>query len=226
MDKKSLDDLPKTYTNVPPANLPCKNPKIPAAVINLQETSSHAVVSALDDEQRWLVKSEVDAIPWSHYHAERLPPITSPPDLSALLPLFSDNAHSTSMMMHSMNIIGKATEVLNPGQIPVMTCDQPLYAICKRIQWCHPASLGEDHFVLILGGLHIELAISKMIGKCFCQQAIFVNALVTLPNFRYDTGWRPLKLGIFGGLLPGRIPRTLVVSVWCAAGGTGVRRRW
>ena len=47
---------------------------------------------------------------------------------------------------------------LNPSQIPVITLDQPLHSIAKRIQWNWPEKYGENHFVIIPGGLHIEMA--------------------------------------------------------------------
>ena len=53
---------------------------------------------------------------------------------------------------------------VNPGQVTVVTLDQPLYAIAKQIQWNWPDSHGENQFVIILGGLHIELCSLKLIG--------------------------------------------------------------
>jgi len=48
--------------------------------------------------------------------------------------------------------------LLYPGQIPVMACDQPLYALAKHIQLHWPASYGENHIVVMFGGLHIGIA--------------------------------------------------------------------
>ena len=42
--------------------------------------------------------------------------------------------------------------------------DQPLYAMAKEIQWNHPDKLGEDTFVLMMGGLHTEIALLKILG--------------------------------------------------------------
>lgn len=82
------------------------------------------------------------------------------------LPLFLDSAHSVAMIKHSMEIVKDAVQHLNPGQVPVLALDQPLYALAKQIQWTWPTSLGEDYFVLMLGGLHIEMAILKV---CFLK---------------------------------------------------------
>ena len=46
---------------------------------------------------------------------------------------------------------------LNPGQTPVLATDQPLYELAKQIQWQWP-DYGQDKFVILFGGLHIELA--------------------------------------------------------------------
>ena len=78
--------------------------------------------------------------------------------VSSLLPLFPDAAHSPSMIKHAMNMVMKSVNYLNPGQVPVSTSDQPLLAIAKQVQWQFPDLYGEDHLLIVLGGLHIELA--------------------------------------------------------------------
>lgn len=47
------------------------------------------------------------------------------------MPLFLECAHSVTMIKHSMNVVKSATEYLNPGQVPVLVMDQPLFAIAK-----------------------------------------------------------------------------------------------
>ena len=38
-------------------------------------------------------------------------------------------------MIHlSMDVVEKAVGILNPGQTPIITVDQPLYTVAKRIQ--------------------------------------------------------------------------------------------
>ena len=54
------------------------------------------------------------------------------------------------LIRHSMDVIKRAVEHLNPGQVPVLTVDQPLFAIAKIIQWNWPESYGEDKFVVLL----------------------------------------------------------------------------
>ena len=101
---------------------------------------------------------------WSAFHASQL--LTSgddPLDFSSLLPLFYEEAKSTAMIRHSMNIVKQSVEFLNPGQIPVLTCDQPLYALAKSIQWIWSENLSEKHIVILFGGLHIKLAALRTI---------------------------------------------------------------
>ena len=69
------------------------------------------------------------------------------------------------MIRHSMDVVSKAVQSLNPGQVPIITVDQPLYTIAKQIQWNWPGTHGEDKFVVMFGGLHIEMAALKAIGN-------------------------------------------------------------
>jgi len=72
---------------------------------------------------------------------------------SALLPLFPDQAKSKLSVNH-----------LNPGQVTVIALDQPLFAIGKEIQWNWSDLYGEKKFVVMFGGLHIEMALLKVTG--------------------------------------------------------------
>ena len=56
------------------------------------------------------------------------------------------------------------TPPLNPGQTPIIGMDQPLYALAKQIQWERPRAYGESSYVVMMGGLHIEMASLKMVG--------------------------------------------------------------
>ena len=81
------------------------------------------------------------------------------------MPLFRDNAHSVAMVKHGMDVIMKATEHVNPGQIPVLTLYQPLYTIAKEIQWSWPSMYGEEKYVVLMGGLHREMALLNVLGN-------------------------------------------------------------
>ena len=63
-----------------------------------------------------------------------------------------------------MGIVKNAVDNLNPGQVPIITVNQPLYTLCKQIQWRWPERYGEDHFIVMFGGLHIEVNALKVLG--------------------------------------------------------------
>ena len=102
-------------------------------------------------------------ISWSGYHSSSLTSNVVP-TISSILPLFKDVAHTEAMMKHSMEVIQDAVKYLNPGQVPVITCDQPLYALCRLIQEKYP-HLGPDKYFVMMGGLHIEMVVLKILGE-------------------------------------------------------------
>ena len=89
----------------------------------------NAVVNAL--KKRNLAKDEW--VSWSAYHASIQTTEILPAAINALLPLFLENSHSVAMMKHSMDIVKTSVQYLNPGQIPVLAADQPLFALAKQI---------------------------------------------------------------------------------------------
>ena len=102
-------------------------------------------------------------ISWSGYHSSSLTSNVVP-TISSILPLFKDVAHTEAMMKHSMEVIQDAVKYLNPGQVPVITCDQPLYSLCRLIQEKYP-HLGPDKYFVMMGGLHIEMVVLKILGE-------------------------------------------------------------
>ena len=52
-----------------------------------------------------------------------------------------------------MEQLRKITERINPGQCPVITADQPVYALCKQVQL-----LSEKSYFVKMGDLHTEIA--------------------------------------------------------------------
>ena len=123
-------------------------------------------------EYEWLKKvcvtEEVDSavnVTWSVHHASKKR--SAPFDIvsiTALLPLLRDQAHSVATIKHVMNKISDTVAFLNPGQVPVIAADQPIYAVAKQIRWYWPEPYGEDKLVIMFGGLHIELAALRSIG--------------------------------------------------------------
>ena len=69
------------------------------------------------------------------------------------------------MVKHGMDIIMKATQHVNPGRVLVLTVDKPLYAIAKEIQWSWPDQYGEGKYVILMGGLQIEMALLNVLGN-------------------------------------------------------------
>ena len=69
--------------------------------------------------------------------------------------------------------------------------DQPLYDLAKKTQWTFPNSLGEDRFVVLLGGLHIEMALWSTLGGLLpgsgwpesLKEAGIVNSLAAATSF-------------------------------------------
>ena len=76
-----------------------------------------------------------------------------------------------------MKKIREGVAFLTPGQIPVVAADQPLYALAKQIQWYWPEEYGEDKFVIMFGGLHIEMTALKSIGSML-EDSGWTSALV------------------------------------------------
>ena len=114
---------------------------------------------------------------WAAFFASQEPNTSICPSIRTMLPLFTENSKSVAMIMHAMRLIKQSINFLNPGQIPVVALDQPLYAVVKKEQWTWPNEFGKDHFVVVLGGLHIEMAFMSMIGDVL-EGSGWVDALI------------------------------------------------
>ena len=68
------------------------------------------------------------------------------------------------MIEHSFNVIKSAVDHLNPRYTPLIAFDQLLYALAKQVQWNWLDKYGEDKYVVMFGGLHIEMAALKTLG--------------------------------------------------------------
>ena len=116
-------------------------------------------------EHEWLEKisrieasDEEENITWSALHASKKRGPVFEVSITSLLPLLRDQAHLVAKIRHDM------VAYLNPFQTPVIAAHQPIYAVAKQIQWYWPEKYGEDKFVIMFGGLHIEMAALKSIG--------------------------------------------------------------
>ncbi|MEW8547628.1 MAG: hypothetical protein AB2693_29320, partial [Candidatus Thiodiazotropha sp.] len=164
--------LPAEYAQVNPVALPQSDCFALASEGELKADVS-ALSSARDRESSWLSvmaelvseKEQLDGGDFvSSYHANSQAGDVRPVSSIYLMSLFTEAAHSAAMMSHAMRVTAKAIQHLHPGQIPVITMDQPLYSIAKQIQWTWPDSFGEDKFVVVMGGLHIEMNVMKLLG--------------------------------------------------------------
>ena len=69
-----------------------------------------------------------------------------------------------AMIKHSMTIVREGVAYVNHNQTPVIAMDQPLFAIAKEIQWEKADLYREEKYVVMMGGLHLEMASLKMVG--------------------------------------------------------------
>lgn len=163
--------LPEAYTTVPPVALDKSTVSVPACKLTpVQPMLEEAKVQ----ESKWVCHalsklgseniSATDAITWAAYHSARQPPVTPPPAVSGMLPLFYEKAATPAMIKHGMDVLKEAIHFLNPSQVPVVAMDQPLFALAKQVQWKWPAIYGEEKYVVMFGGLHMEMALWSTIG--------------------------------------------------------------
>jgi len=132
------------------------------------------------------ISQNILQISWEAFHANKLlPNRENQLSRSSLLPLFQEEAASAAMICHAIDVITKAMNFLNQGQVPVLACDQPLCAIAKKIQWNFPTVYGGKKLVVMFGGFHTELASLKALGSWVEDSgwtSVLVQADVTTPG--------------------------------------------
>ncbi len=85
---------------------------------------------------------ENEMISWAAYHADSL----VRHQVVSCLSYRYYHYFVVAMIRHAMDVVKAAIGVVNPGQVPILACDQPLYAIAKQIQWSWPSIYGEGHY--------------------------------------------------------------------------------
>lgn len=115
-------------------------------------------------------------ITWSAHYAIQKRSKPFEVGISALMPLMRAQAHSVATSKHALEKICDTTAFLNPGQTPVVSADQPLYALANQIQWTWP-EYGEDKCVVMFGGLHIEMSALRSLGALL-QDSGWTSSLV------------------------------------------------
>ena len=73
-------------------------------------------------------------ISWSAHFANFQVAGPRPSAITGLLPLFREIAHFLPIVKHDIDYISKVTVHINPEQVPVITMDEPLYAIARKVQ--------------------------------------------------------------------------------------------
>ena len=184
--------LPESYATVPTVALNTSSVSVPAC--NLTQVQGEVNVDeAKQQEGRWVrhalsklsnddVSAE-DSITWAAYHSKNHQQMNDRPAIAALLPLFCEKADTPAMIINGMDVLREATSFLNPGQVPVITLDQPLFALAKAIQWKWPDEYREDKFVVMCGGLHLEMAMWSTVGDLLDGSGKEVKTSFSLNNF-------------------------------------------
>ena len=136
-----VGSLPHYYTDVPPVTTNMKNIYVPATrVVSLTRDNfkeqTYEEYMWLEHARRIIADNNGtdENISWSAFNASRQPQLARIISPTAQLTLFLDSAHTVAMIPHSMDVVKNAVEHMNPGQTPVVTLDQPLFALAKQIQ--------------------------------------------------------------------------------------------
>ena len=176
----TIKELPAEFATVLPISAKLKsNPPQPSNVEAIKPYNDSLLEGhqIIQPEYLWLEETSKilrkpaeeltgeENISWAACNAERFDRVSKSLTQSALLPMFQEEAASVSMIFHSMKVVKKLTHQLNEDQTPVLTGDQPLYAIAKKLQWTWPELFGEDKFVVMLGAMHAELSGLKALGS-------------------------------------------------------------
>ena len=168
---RQVSSLPDTYANIRPAYLKTKPtpPNTPTTILKLPD--HEYLEESLQCEYEWLnvvhltdTDLDFENISWSSFHSSKNRGPSVKVSLTSLLPLFHEQAHSVAMIKHSMDKVKEVVNFLNPRQTPIITADQPLFVLAKQIQWDWPDLYGENKFIVMFGGLHIEMACFKILG--------------------------------------------------------------
>ena len=115
----------------------------------------------INEDEQWL--SNCDHPSWELFHSKRIKEEKVHANLSGMLPIWRYSSKSPSTIKHSLKVIKKAVNYLNPCQTSVIAFDQPLFEISKKIQW-HYSEYGMSKIVIMMGSLHIEMAMMSTIG--------------------------------------------------------------
>ena len=101
--------------------------------------------------------------PWSKCHASNhRKQLYLTGIINTILPLLRAPVYTIDTQYHCMNIIKNTVKKLNPSQTPVDTCDQPVYALTKELQW--PRPLEFENYFSLFAEMHIEQSMQDVPG--------------------------------------------------------------
>lgn len=164
-------ELPDYYSLIKPA-------KSLTSEFSLQSVNHNEInyTNAFKNVTKWMdninsnvnedgsVLADIDKrLSWSGFNSNN-DSFIGPKTISSLLPIINESINSTAMVRHTIDLMRKVVNLANPGQVAVLTGDQPVYTLGKQIQWLYPSEYGEDSLVMMMGPLHIEMAYMSAIG--------------------------------------------------------------
>ena len=185
--------LHEEFVNVKPAYLANSSPMLPKSQpgVPLQPEITNVLADAKRVEQSWLQSTESvfkpipkPALGWAAFHAKKIDTPVDPVE-TAVLHIWPNKADTPAMQKHCMEVAIAVTNKMNPGQTPVLTNDNPLYAICKQLQLQHKETLGEDKLFLKIGDLHVEMLIIMILAvllNCSGWAEALSDAGITTPG--------------------------------------------
>ena len=168
--------LPPSYTNLKEVIF---SKDVPSVIPNINVTCDlkkdpRPLEEFLINEYTWLEHVHqllnVEDLPdstylsWGAYFA-KLYPNTQTKTPGHMNPLFRECSTSPIMVYHAIHQTIAITNHLNPGQIPILVADQPLYQLIKRLQHKYEDSIGEHKFIAILGPMHVEKIMWETAGS-------------------------------------------------------------
>ena len=168
-----LMKMPLEYTTFDPIGAIQSIITAPGQSFDLTK-SFDSVPLALNKEQQWLELTMVavnkgrGGVPdhaRSTYHS--LEPYSRQVGkaITSLLPLFHEKADTPEMVSKVLDLAVKGTSFVNPSLTAVVTFDQPLYVLVKKLEWLHLTPNTEGKAIIVLGGLYTQLDFQRTIGN-------------------------------------------------------------
>ena len=156
---KKVNKIPESCCSVTQLGMSKRSLFAPVCRYNISDFDDDIVTQGKRDELGWLdtfsqsLQPE-SCQPWSKYHASKHRTKLDVPGINTILPLLRAPVHTIDTQYHCMNIIKNTIGRLNPSQTPVDTCDQPVYALTKQLQW--RCQLEFESYFSMFAGMHIK----------------------------------------------------------------------